>query len=106
MTLATSETEISGPADYDAVLPFPVSKEQFYREVLVLAFPNAKQVPGYEFVFELPVEKRGEIDRVVLYNTNSEEPEKYGPTTRTQFSSPLLPLHPRMTSMALRNAIL
>ena len=79
MTLATSETEISGPADYDAVLPFPVSKEQFYREVLVLAFPNAKQVPGYEFVFELPVEKRGEIDRVVLYNTNSEEPEKYGP---------------------------
>ena len=79
MTLATSQVEIPGGADYDGVLPFPVSKEQFYREVAVLAIRNVKQVPGYEFVFELPEERRGDVDRVVLYNTNSEDPEKYGP---------------------------
>ena len=79
MTVVNSQIDISGPLDYDAVLPFPASKEQFYREVAVLAIPNAHRVPGYEFVLELPVERQGPVDRVVLYNTNSEDPEKYGP---------------------------
>ena len=79
MTLVTSRMEVSGPTDFDAVLPFPLAKQEFYRDVAVLAIPNAQRVPGYEFVFELPVERQGEIDRVVLYNTNSEDPDKYGP---------------------------
>lgn len=41
--------------------------------------PNAQRVPGYEFVYELPIERQGDVDRVVLYNTDSEDPEKYGP---------------------------
>jgi hypothetical protein len=79
MTLTTSRLEITGPSDFDAVLPLANSKQAFYRDVAVLAIPNAQRVPGYEFVYELPVERLGDVDRVVLYNTNSEDAEKYGP---------------------------
>lgn len=79
MTMVTSQTEIAGPMDYGAVLPFPGSPGQFYREVAVIAIPNAQRVAGYEFVYELPIERQGDVDRVVLYNTNSEDAQKFGP---------------------------
>jgi len=78
MTLTTSRLEVSGPADFDAVLPLAPSRQEFHRDVAVLGIANAQRVPGYEFVYELPIERQGDVNRVVLYNTNSEDPAKYG----------------------------
>lgn len=41
--LTSSETNIQGPVEFDAVLPHPPEKLGFYREVAVLAFQNSSE---------------------------------------------------------------
>ncbi|MGD0772894.1 MAG: glycosyl hydrolase [Candidatus Solibacter sp.] len=88
MTLLSSQLDLEGPNDFDGTLPFPAMPAAmpkgpdglpvFHRDIAVIAVPNPQPRSGFEFVFELPEEPR-EVDRAVLYNTNSEDPAKYGP---------------------------
>jgi hypothetical protein len=57
----------------------PDGRPEFYRDVAVLAVPEARILEGFEFVIELPPPGPHSIERVVLYNTESDEPERYGP---------------------------
>lgn len=80
MTLRMSRVELNGPTVYDAALPFSEgTRPPYYRDVAVLAIPEPRQRPGYEFVYELPEGEMAEIERVALYNTQSEDPAQYGP---------------------------
>jgi alpha-L-rhamnosidase len=64
MTLISSETQIAGPRDFEGILPFPAAPKEtpkdaggvplFFRDVAVLALPDAQRRDGWEFVFDLP----------------------------------------------------
>jgi hypothetical protein len=89
MGLFHARVEVQGPQRFDAQLPFPAvparapkrpdGRPAFYRDVAVLAVPEAKTLPGFEFIIELPPPGPHQIERVVLYNTESGEPDRYGP---------------------------
>lgn len=83
MTLINSEMQISGPREFDGVLPFPpVPKDTpkdangqplFFRDIAVIAIPDAQRRSGWEFVYELPDASAREVERVVLYNTTNNQ---------------------------------
>jgi hypothetical protein len=89
MGLFHARVEVEGPQRFDAPLPFPAvparapkrpdGRPAFYRDVAVLAVPEAKTVPGFEFIIELPPPGPHLVERVVLYNTDSGEPDRFGP---------------------------
>jgi hypothetical protein len=74
------------------VLPFPKVPDKapkgpdgmprFYRDVAVLAVPQSDRMPGYEFVFELAAPGPHTLQRVVLYNTPTDDPDQTGPLQR------------------------
>jgi hypothetical protein len=82
MTLISSETQITGPRDFDGALPFPAAPKEtpkdangvplFFKNVAVLALPDAQRRDGWEFVFELPNGIPRELDHVALYNADDE----------------------------------
>jgi len=88
MGLYRTEIRIKGPADYDEVLPFPElsphaprtpdGKPAFFKNVAVLAMPETKRQPAHEFIFKLPRSDTHLIDHVILYNTRSDNPKRYG----------------------------
>lgn len=88
MGLYRARIEQRGPAHLSRQLPFPPipktaprkadGRPQFYRDIAVLAIPEQARMPGHEFLFELP-DREFTVDRVVLYNTTSEDPQRYGP---------------------------
>ena len=92
MGLFQSEVKVEGPARFSQVLPFPKvpakapkgpdGMPRFYRDVAVLAVPESDQTPGYEFVFELAAPGPHTIQRVVLYNTRTDDPDRHGPMQR------------------------
>ena len=43
-----------------------------------LAVPETNRLPGHEFIFRLPRGDKHRIDHVVLYNAQTDDPEKYG----------------------------
>ncbi len=87
MTLINSETQIAGPREFDGVLPFPAAPKDtpkdangqpsFFRDVAVLAIPDAHRRPGWEFVYELPDGIPREVDRVALYNTDKDQAREF-----------------------------
>lgn len=89
MGLVRSQKAVEGPDEFSGVLPFPEIPRKsprgpdglpvFYRDVAVLAVPRGKRLPGHEFLLELAPPGRHTIHRVVLYNTRSEDPDRYGP---------------------------
>jgi hypothetical protein len=88
MGLYHSQKTVEGPAQLTEVLPFPVVPKQtpkgtdglpeFYKDVAVLAVPEAGRLAGHEFLFELAPPAIHSIDRVVLYNTLSGDEKRYG----------------------------
>lgn len=88
MALYRSEMRASGPTELDVQFPFPklpapVPRDDngapaYYRDVAVLAVPEADRLPGHEFIFRLPRGDIHQIDHVVLYNAKTDNPEKYG----------------------------
>lgn len=88
MGLFTSELPISGPAEFDDVLPFPSVSSKTprradglpicCRNTAVLAIPADKRRPGHDFVFRLDPAGIHTLDRAALYNTHSDNPTKYG----------------------------
>ncbi|MBN2316728.1 MAG: hypothetical protein JXM79_22565 [Sedimentisphaerales bacterium] len=79
---------VEGPLKFSEILPFPnVSKRTpkgpdglplYYKNVAVLATPEAKRLAGHEFVFELSPPGIHSIDKLVLTNTLSGDEEQYG----------------------------
>ncbi len=88
MALYRTEMRVEGPRELDAVLPFPQLPAKvprrddgmpaFYRDVAVLAVPEANRLPGHEFIFRLPRGETHRIDHVVLYNAETDNAKKYG----------------------------
>jgi hypothetical protein len=89
MGLFKSEVAVEGPASFSEILPFPSVPSKapkgpdglpaYYQDIAVLAIPEPKIVPGYEFIFQLAPPGPHVIERVILYNTESDAPERYGP---------------------------
>lgn len=87
MTLINSETAIAGPRDFDGALPFPAAPKDtpkdangrpiFFRDVAVLAIPDAARRSGWEFVYELPNGIPRDVERVTLYNTNANQSKDF-----------------------------
>ena len=81
-------TEVRGPTAFDQVLPFPeiaraAPRDEegdpvFFSEVAVLAIPQTASRLAHEFILKLPASSGSLIDRVVLYNTESDNPQRYG----------------------------
>ena len=79
---------VEGPARVSEILPFPVVPKQtpkgadglpiYYKNVAVLAVPEAKRLAGHEFVFELFPVGVHSIDRVALYNSLSGDLKRRG----------------------------
>ncbi|HIQ20442.1 MAG TPA: hypothetical protein EYH34_04280 [Planctomycetes bacterium] len=90
MGLFKSEVNVEGPGRFSQVLPFPKTPAKaprgpdgmpaFWQDVAVLAVPEPKVVPGYEFIFQLAPPGPHRIERVVLYNTESDKAGRSGPT--------------------------
>jgi hypothetical protein len=88
MGLYRTETRIRGPRYYAEALPEPVlpagsprradGRPAFFQDVAVLAIPETRRQPGYEFIFRLPRDQIHSVDHVVLYNTESDNPQRYG----------------------------
>ncbi len=88
MGLYYSEIRVKGPGVYDGVLAFPElppaapkapdGKPAFFKNVAVLAIPEAKRQPAHEFIFKLPRTDIHRIDHVILYNAQSDNPKRYG----------------------------
>jgi len=88
MGLFRSETTVEGPVRFDEELPFPSVPAKapkrpdglpaYYQDVAVLAVPEPEPLAEYEFVFELAPPGPHVVDRVVLYNTPSEDAARYG----------------------------
>ncbi len=84
-----SEIVVEGPKRFSEALPFPkVSKNTplgadgrpiYYKDVAVLAMPQLKRLPGHEFLFEVTPPGEHTVDHVVLYNDQSDDPERRGP---------------------------
>jgi len=88
MGLYHTKIRVKGPVDYDKVLPFPElpantpktpdGKPAFFKNVAILAIPEAKRQPAHEFVFKLPGTDIHCIDHAILYNAQSDNPKRYG----------------------------
>ncbi len=88
MGLYHSQISAKGPARFSQVLPFPAVPENiprrpdglpaYFRDVAVLAVPRFRELPGHEFLFELAPPGIHTVDRVVLYNTQSDDAKRYG----------------------------
>jgi len=88
MALYRSEMRVEGPEKTDVLFPYPDLPPQvprtedgqpvFTKEVAVLAVPETRRLPAHEFIFRLPGRDLPRIDHVILYNTKSEDPERYG----------------------------
>jgi hypothetical protein len=88
MGLYHTKIQVTGPANYDQVLPLPElpddipktpdGKPAFLKNVAVLAIPEAKRQPSHEFIFKLPGTNSHRIDNVILYNAQSDNPKLYG----------------------------
>ncbi len=88
MDLYHTKIRVKGPADYDKVLPFPQlppnspktpdGKPAFFKNVAVLAIPETGRQPAHEFIFKLPRTDTHRIDHIILYNAQSDNPERYG----------------------------
>jgi hypothetical protein len=88
MGLYHTKIRVKGPVDYDEVLSLPElpaeiprtpdGKPAFLKNVAVLAIPEAKRQPAHEFIFKLPGTDTHRIDRVILYNAQSDNPKRYG----------------------------
>ncbi len=88
MALYRTEMQVEGPSDLDVALPFPKLPEKvplredgkpaFFRDVVVLAVPEANRLPGHEFIFRLPRGEIHRIDHVVLYNAETENSKMQG----------------------------
>ncbi len=92
MGLFQAEVKVEGGKRFSDVLPFPKTPAKapkrpdglpkFYKDVAVLAVPDSDRVPGYEFVLELAPPGPHTIERVVLYNTQTDKPDRLGPMQR------------------------
>ena len=90
MGLYHNQKIVEGPVRFSEVLPFPVVPKQtpkdadglptYYKNVAVLAVPEAKRLAGHEFLFELFPAGIHSIDHVVLYNSLSGDLKRSGPT--------------------------
>ncbi len=88
MGLYHSQKIVEGPAKFSEVLPFPVVPKQtpkgadglpvYYKNVAVLAVPEACRLAGHEFLFELFPAGIHTIDRVVMYNSLSGDLKRRG----------------------------
>ncbi|NQT11741.1 MAG: hypothetical protein HQ582_03265 [Planctomycetes bacterium] len=88
MGLYRSETTVQGPARMSEELPFPSvsakapkrsdGRPAYYSDVVVLAMPELERLPGHEFVFEVTAPGEHTVDHVVLHNTLSDNPKRYG----------------------------
>jgi hypothetical protein len=88
MGIYHSQITVKGPRRLSEPLPFPKVPKQtpkgpdglpvYYKDVAVLAMPEAKRLAGHEFLFEPPSPDIHTIDRVVLTNTLSGDEERYG----------------------------
>ncbi len=89
MGLYRTEVRVQGPQRYAQALPEPVlpagipktadGRPAFFQDVAVLAIPETGRQPGYEFIFRLPRDQVHPVDHVVLYNTESDSVQRYGP---------------------------
>ncbi len=89
MGLYHTQMTVKGPGRLAEPLPIPAlprnaprvsdGSPAFVRDVAVLAVPDAKRMAGHEFVFELAPPGVHTINRVVLYNTDSGDAQRYGP---------------------------
>jgi len=80
---------VEGPLKFSEILPFPTLPKRtpkgpdglplYYKDVAVLATPEAQRLAGHEFIFELAPPGIHRIDRAVLTNTPSGDEEQYGP---------------------------
>ncbi len=87
MTLLTSHIDIDGAQQIDQQLPLPALPAEtpkspdgqplFRKEIATLAIPNPKALEGYTFVLQLEPPWPRQIERVVLFNTNSGEAENH-----------------------------
>ena len=77
--ITTSQVQVTGPADYNDVLPQPPTKLDFYRDIAVLAFPvpNSKVPRISDFD-----QKAGFNDRAVLSSAVSSDPKGCIPSDR------------------------
>ena len=88
MGLYECQIEVNGPVQFSETLPFPTIPRnmlkgpdglpEFYKDVAVLAVPKSKRLSGHEFLFELAPPGIHTIDRVVLYNTPSDDEKRFG----------------------------
>jgi hypothetical protein len=88
MGLYRSELTVGGPSELDEALPLPSlpaavprdadGKPAFLKDVAVIGIAHAKRQPAHEFIFRLPRGDLHRIDRVVLFNTESDDPGIYG----------------------------
>jgi len=88
MGLYHCRLDVTGPPRLADPLPMPAlpnraprgpdGKPAYAKDVAVLAIPKPKRLPGHEFVFELAPPGIHTIDRVVLYNTPSDNEKRYG----------------------------
>ena len=88
MGLYQSQKTIRGPLTFSEALPFPKVSNRtpkgpdglplYYKDVAVLAMPEAKRLTGHEFLFEPAPPGIHRINRVILTNTLSGDEEQYG----------------------------
>jgi hypothetical protein len=81
MGLYHSQKIVEGPTRFSEILPFPAVPKQtpegadglaiYFKNVAVLAVPEARRLAGHEFLFELFPAGIHSIDRVVLCNSPS-----------------------------------
>ena len=88
MGLYQCQKTVKGPLQLSETLPFPKVSNRtpkgadglplYYKDVAVLAMPEAKRLAGHEFLFEPAPPGIHSINRVVLANTLSGDEKKYG----------------------------
>jgi len=88
MGLYQSQKTVKGPLHFNEPLSFPKIPKQtpkgpdnlplYYKDVAVLAMPEAKRLAGHEFLFEPAPPGMHTIDRVILTNTLSGDEEQFG----------------------------
>ena len=85
--VAWSETRITGGARVDQALPQPDSIDNYYRDIMVLAFPTPAPAAGGQ-----PY-RMGDLERITLLNPPNWDPSKGGPKAvlPLKASGPTLP---------------
>ena len=71
--ITTSEVRVSGPGKFDATLPQPPTKLDFYRDIAVLAFPEKSNSGSHPAIGDLN-DKAGFKDHAVESSTASDNP--------------------------------